>query len=97
MQKNEKFFVSDHLGTPCCAIYGLQPFKFLFGEVEALPFDVFVVRGPADGRFFALGMAVSLSTIHLRTRMLSRNPGHMKLPSASFSEPVHMENAGRLA
>jgi hypothetical protein len=54
MQKNEKFFVSDPRNA--CAIYGLQPFKFSF-EVEALPFDVFVV-GSADGHFL-LGTAMN--------------------------------------
>src|SRR6476661_1881121 len=97
MQKNEKFFVSDHLGTPCCAIYGLQPFKFFFWEVEALPFDVYVVRGPADGRFFALGTAVNSVHDPLEYAHVVAESRPHEVAVGIFPEPVHMENAGRPA
>jgi hypothetical protein len=57
VEEEEEFFVAHDLLFPLLAIDGLECVEGFAGEVEALPVDVVEVRGPADGRFFALGAA----------------------------------------
>src|SRR5215471_8460656 len=53
VQIEKELFMPQDFLAPGSAIKGLQRCKLIFREIQSLPFDVVVVRRPADGRLFA--------------------------------------------
>ena len=71
--------------------------KLLFGEIQSFPLDVFVVRGPADGRLLALGAAVDAVHDPFEHPHVVAEAGPDEFAVCIFAEPVHVEDAGRAA
>ena len=97
MQIEKEFFMAQYLGAPGGPVKGLQFLKFLLGEIEARPIDIFVTRHPADRRFFGPATrphAVADPFQHAHVFGKTRPD---KFSILVFAKPVHMENTRGLA
>ena len=65
----------------------------LAGEVEAVPVDVVVVRGPADGGFLAAGAAADAVDDPLEDAHVFAVAGPEELAVGVLAEPVDVEDA----
>ncbi len=95
MEQEEELFVVHDFAAPGCAVYFLQFVEGFAGEVEALPVDVFVVWGPADGSFFADGAAADSVYDPLEDAHVFAIAGPEEFAVFVFAEPVDVEDAGR--
>src|SRR5665213_2144404 len=87
--------MSHQFASPCSAFHFLQPVEFFVRKVEPCPFDVLVVRSPANRCFLA--ECASMCTIDnpLEHAHVLAATGPEKLPVLIFAEPVYMEDARR--
>ena len=81
---------------PLGAVYRLEYVELLAGhrDGEAIPVHVFVVRGPADGGFLALGAAANTIDYPLEDAHVLAVTGPEEVAVGVLAEPVDVEDAG---
>jgi len=93
VEQEEELFVAHDFFVPGGAVYVLELVEFGLGHVEAVPVHVFVVRGPADGGFFALGAAADAVYDPLEDAHVFAEAGPEELAVFVLAEPVDVEDA----
>ncbi len=69
--------------------------EFFAREIEAVPFHVFVIGHPADGRFAAKRAAAGAVDDPFEYAHVFAVAGPDEFAVGIFAEPVHVENARR--
>ena len=87
----------NNFPAPGCAVQALELLELLLWKIQSIPVDVFVARLPADGRLFADGTAASPLHDPLEDAHVFAKAGPEKFAVLPLAEPVHVENASRLA
>src|SRR5579883_604747 len=98
VERKEKLFVRNHFFAPGFAVECLELIEFfLWKRFEALPFEVFIARHPADGRFSAQGPAARAVYDPFQHAHVLTEAGPHKLSVGVLAEPVYMEDARSFA
>src|SRR5580700_11860205 len=97
VQVEEKLLMPNNFPAPGGAVEALELLEFLLWKIQSNPVDVFVARLPADGGLLAEGTAASALHDPLEDAHVFAEAGPEKFAVLPLAEPVHMENARRLA
>src|ERR1700760_4153283 len=97
VQVEEQLLMPNNFPAPGGAVQALEFLEFLLGKIQSIPVDVFVARLPADSRLLAEGTAPSTLHDPLEHAHVFAKAGPEKFAVLPLAEPVHMENARRLA
>src|ERR1700722_4138511 len=97
VQVEEKLLVPDNFPAPGRAVQALELLEFLFRKIQSIPGKVLVARLPAKGRLLAQCPAASALYDPLEDAHVFPEARPEKFAVLTLAEPVHMENARRLA
>jgi hypothetical protein len=97
VQVEEKLLMPNNFPAPRGAVQALELLEFLLWKIQSIPVDVFVARLPADGGLLAECTAASALHDPLEDAHVFAEAGPEKFAVLPLAEPVHMENARRLA
>src|ERR1700736_6377991 len=97
VQVEEKLFMPNNFPAPGGPIQALEFIEFFLWKIQSIPADVFVARLPAHGGLLAERTATGALHDPFQNAHVFAETGPEKFAVLSFAEPVHMENARRLA
>jgi hypothetical protein len=97
VQVEEKLLMPNNFPAPGGAVQALELLEFLLWKIQTDPVDVFVARLPTDGGLLAEGTAASALHDPLEDAHVFAEAGPEKFAVLPLAEPVHVENARRLA